>query len=111
MSLNNEESVDLPLSIVHSDAPSNGVPKVRRFENTGEVERAVSAAINSDENTVEALAKLILGSQPKQGGGSGSGGGYGDGYGDGGGFCFGEGNGDGYGGGHGDGYGLGEGYG
>lgn len=62
------------MAIVHSDAPSNGVPKHRRFENTGAIEMAVKEAVASEENTVEALAKLILGSQKSNDSGDGNGG-------------------------------------
>jgi len=65
MSVNNEDL--LPLDLVQT--PSNGVPNTRRFENTGEVELAVSAAVDSDENTAEALARLILGARSIGGGG------------------------------------------
>ncbi len=77
MSLNNEDSMDLPPSIALPSAQSNGVPEARRFENTGAVEMAVLEAVNSEEATVEALAKLILRSQPSSGGGGGSGSGDG----------------------------------
>lgn len=63
MSLNTEEVVDLPM---------NGVPAERHFVDTGAVETAVAAAVDSEENTVEALAKLILGSQPTNGGDGGN---------------------------------------
>lgn len=39
----------------------SGVPTPRKFENTGEIEEAVTRAIESPENTEVALAKLILG--------------------------------------------------
>ena len=73
MSVLNEDSIDFPLVIALPSGQSNGVPNARRFENTGEVETAVEAAINSEENTVEALAKLILTSRPSNDGGDGSG--------------------------------------
>lgn len=53
---------------------SNGVQDPVVFETTGEVEKAVMAAVDSEENTVVALAKLILGSQSNgNGNGNGSG--------------------------------------
>lgn len=76
MPLSNEDSVDmpsveLPMSIA---LPSSGVPEHREFENTGEVATAVAAAVASDEDTMTALAKLIISSQPSQDGGGGGGG-------------------------------------
>ena len=70
MAVLNEDSIDLPRSVAMPPGNSNGLPGSMRFENTGEVETAVAAAIDSEENTVEALAKLILVSQS---GGSGGG--------------------------------------
>lgn len=67
MSVNTEEVVDLSMA----RALSNGVPRERRFVDTGAVETAVAEAVDSEENTVEALAKLILGSQPAPGGSGG----------------------------------------
>ena len=67
MALPNEDSVDLPVAI----APPNGVPAHREFEDTGAIETAVAAAVASEEDTMSALAKLIINSRPSNGGGGG----------------------------------------
>lgn len=79
MTVTNEDCLGAPRNAVpRLVVQSNGVPRDRRFENTGAVETAVSRAVASEENTVTALAKLILASQPANNtadGGAGAGGG------------------------------------
>lgn len=59
---------------VQATTPANGVPEIRTFENTGEIQKAVEEAVASEENTGVALAKLILGAVNDNSGGGGGGG-------------------------------------
>lgn len=56
------------MSVERALTPPNGIPIVRRFEDTGEIEVAVAEAVASEQDTGVALAKMILAAVRGEGG-------------------------------------------